>query len=98
MNLHRFIKEAMRWQIVRRSLLISLVVGTMLVGINHCNCLMNGCFSSMCAVQCGFTFLVPYFVSTVSAVLAQADNNQLSVDSMDEDSASAKRETGLKTG
>lgn len=53
--------------------MISLVVGTILIGINHGSCVMSGCFSTLCAVQCGLTFLVPYFVSTVSCVLAHAD-------------------------
>jgi len=59
--------------VVRRSLIISAIVGTLLIAINHGNCIVDGKFTSACAVKSLFTIIVPYCVSTVSSVLAHAD-------------------------
>ena len=61
---------AFRGCVVKRALVISAIVGTILVAINHGNCIVMGHFGFTCAVQSGLTFLVPYCVSTVSSVLA----------------------------
>lgn len=63
-------ETAFMWPVVRRSLILSVIVGTVLVMINHGSCILSGHFGTTCAVQSGLTFLVPYCVSTVSSVLA----------------------------
>ena len=57
--------------VVRRALIFAVVVGSVLVAINHSHC----CFASqnvsgVCVFQVGLTVCVPYVVSTVSSVLA----------------------------
>jgi len=61
---------AFRGCVVKRALVLSAIVGTILVAINHGNCIVLGHFGFTCAVQSALTFLVPYCVSTVSSVLA----------------------------
>ncbi len=61
---------AFMWPVVRRSLILSAFVGTLLVMINHGNRILYGHFGTTCAVQSGLTYLVPYCVSTVTSVLA----------------------------
>ena len=76
-----FFHVAFQWAVVRRSLIIAAIVGVILVAINHGSCLLAGEFLSVCAVQSGLTFLVPYCVSTVSCVLAHADHQKRTADS-----------------
>ena len=68
-----FTSVAFQGPVVRRSLIIAAVVGTVLIAINHGRCLLHGEFNFTCAVQSGLTLLVPYCVSTVSCVLTVAD-------------------------
>lgn len=67
---------ALRWPVIRRALVLSAIVGTVLVVINHGNCIVKGHFGSTCCVQSGLTLLVPYCVSTVSSVLAYRDRSE----------------------
>ncbi|MEC8556516.1 MAG: nitrate/nitrite transporter NrtS [Planctomycetota bacterium] len=61
---------AFSWPVVRRSLMIAAVVGTILIAINHGSTIYCGQFDSMCAMKCSLTMVVPYCVSTLSSVLA----------------------------
>lgn len=62
---------ALEFNVIRRAVIMALIVGTVLVFINHCNCcLINGTFGLGCAVKSILTFFVPYAVSTISSVLA----------------------------
>ena len=70
------IKSSIQWSVVRRALIMSAVVGTILVGINHGMCLYLGHFNSVCMVQSAMTFVVPYMVSTISSVLAMSELNR----------------------
>ncbi|MEM7558792.1 MAG: nitrate/nitrite transporter NrtS [Planctomycetota bacterium] len=65
-----FFAIAFSWPVVRRSLLIAAVVGTILIAINHGGAIYCGQFDSMCAMKCSLTMVVPYCVSTLSSVLA----------------------------
>ena len=65
-----YFKIATEWPIVRRAILMAIVVGFVLVSINHGMCVYKGMFSLTCFWQCALTFLVPYSVSTISSVLA----------------------------
>ncbi|MDG2126490.1 MAG: nitrate/nitrite transporter NrtS [Fuerstiella sp.] len=67
-------KNAFQWPVVRRALILAVIVGTLLIGINHGSCIARGHFNSSCLVQSVLTFLVPYFVSTVSSVLTMSDH------------------------
>lgn len=61
---------ARRPEIVRRSLRIASVVGTVLVAINYTDRLLDGTIAAFDWVKMGVTYLVPYCVSTYSAVEA----------------------------
>ena len=54
--------------IMRRSLLTSLIVGTILVIINHDDALITGEIDSVRIFRMILTHLVPYLVSTTSSV------------------------------
>lgn len=65
-----WLATARRPEIVRRSLRIASVVGTILVAINYTDRLLAGTLSSFDWVKMGVTYLVPYCVSTYAAVEA----------------------------
>ncbi len=67
------IQRAVQWSVVKRALIMSAVVGTILVGINHGMCLYQGHFDGVCLCQSTVTFMVPYLVSTISSVLAMSE-------------------------
>jgi hypothetical protein len=55
----------------RNSLFTSLFIGTVLVGINQWEYFLHLEFSSSLLAKIGLTYLVPYLVSSFSAVRAQ---------------------------
>lgn len=69
------IRNALQWSVVKRALIMSAVVGTLLVTINHGMCLYAGNFGFTCLWQSVLTYFVPYAVSTVSSVLAMSELN-----------------------
>ena len=67
------IQYAFSWPVVRRAIILALIVGPILVAINHTKCVLNHGFMFSCALESFGTFLVPYTVSTVSSVMAMSD-------------------------
>ncbi len=65
-----WLATARRPEIVRRSLRIASVVGTVLVAINYTVRFLAGTLASFDWVKMGVTYLVPYCVSTYAAVEA----------------------------
>lgn len=65
-----WLATARRPDIVRRSLRVAVVVGTILVAINYLDRLIAGSVSSVDAVKMAMTYAVPYCVSTYAAVEA----------------------------
>ncbi|HVP28803.1 MAG TPA: nitrate/nitrite transporter NrtS [Myxococcota bacterium] len=63
-----FLALALRRDVVRRALRIALVVGCVLVTINHGDRLVAGAVTPTSVLQMGLTVVVPYVVSTVSSV------------------------------
>jgi hypothetical protein len=61
---------ASRRDVVRRALTVAVVVGTILITINHADALWRGDVSVKRIWQMGLTYLVPYCVSTYSSVSA----------------------------
>jgi hypothetical protein len=58
--------------------IVAIIVGTILVLINHSDALLAGNVSTERAVRMALTYLVPYLVSTygaVSALVAQNPEN-----------------------
>lgn len=56
--------------IVRRALAYAVVVGAILITINHADALMRGELDGARLFKMGLTLLVPYTVSTLSSVQA----------------------------
>ena len=75
--MNRWIATALRPAVVRRSLGVALVVGTLLVAINQGDRLIAG--EGLDLAKALLTFLVPYCVATygaVSALLAAPEGTQ----------------------
>jgi hypothetical protein len=64
---------AFQWSVVRRSLMLAVIVGAILIAINHGTCILSGQFGTTCLWQSVLTLVVPYCVSTVSFVMAHFD-------------------------
>lgn len=60
---------------VRRARLTSLIVGSILMAINHGPAILAGQLTSGRIWQIFLTFLVPYTVSTVSSVATRREMN-----------------------
>lgn len=56
--------------VVRRALLFAVVVGPILIAINHGEAMLAGKVDLHRGVKMALTVLVPYLVSTVSSVAA----------------------------
>lgn len=59
---------ASRPSVVRRALAYALIVGAVLIGINHGDAILAGEVDTNRALRMGLTVLVPYAVSTLSSV------------------------------
>ena len=70
----RFIDKFRRYAftplVVRRALIIALVVGFILIMINHSDRIRSGTFDTTLLWQSVLTIFVPYAVSTLSSVMA----------------------------
>jgi hypothetical protein len=53
--------------IVKRAILTALLVGALLIAINHGDAILRGEMNTERWLKAGLTFLVPYLVSTVSS-------------------------------
>ena len=53
-----------------RAIRVALVVGTVLVAINQSDVLLGGQLTALVAAKIGLTYLVPFSVSTYSALAA----------------------------
>ena len=56
--------------VARRALAFALVVGSVLIAINHGDAILAGTLTRTQLMKMGLTVLVPYVVSTWSSVLA----------------------------
>ena len=65
-----WVRQAAAWPVVRRALGFALVVGAILIAINHGQAIVRGELDRGRLLQMGLTLLVPYFVSTLSSVMA----------------------------
>lgn len=70
MNQNSFISLAFSREVVSRAFNVALLVGTLLALINHGEKIISLTLSSEDFVKVVFTYLVPYGVSTWSAVQA----------------------------
>ena len=68
--MHAWLADARRADVVRRSLRVALVVGTLLVAINQGDHLLAGEVAGSGWLKIALTYLVPYAVSTWASVAA----------------------------
>lgn len=68
MESESWLKLATRVDVVRRATKVALVVGTLLVAINHGDAILAGTASLDQVLKMMLTMLVPYGVSTYSSV------------------------------
>ncbi len=54
---------------LRRSLIIALIVGTILTAINQGNLIVQASFPAVLAWKVPLTYCVPFFVATTGAIL-----------------------------
>jgi hypothetical protein len=66
-----FWRHALAPSVVRRALGYAVVVGAVLIAINHGDALVRGEWSGTRWLKMGLTVLVPYCVSTLSSVGAR---------------------------
>jgi len=65
-----FFEVALSGPVVRRALIYLVVVGTVLITINHGDAILRGDIDGTRALKMVLTPLVPYVVSTLSSVSA----------------------------
>ncbi len=61
------------WPVVRRALKYCLVVGAILIAINHGDAILRGDLTTGRLLKMGLTVVVPYFVSAFSSVGAMRE-------------------------
>ena len=61
--------------IVRRAIMMTVVVGSLLIGINHAPAIVHHHLTRLRLAQICLTIIVPYMVSTISSVAARNDGN-----------------------
>jgi len=66
--MNSFLGAALRSTVLRRGLAYSLVVGTILVGINQGDGIVSGDTSTRHLLKIGLTYGVPFWVPTLSSV------------------------------
>lgn len=59
---------ATRRSVVRRGLMYAVIVGTVLITINHGDAILRGDVGTGRLLKMGLTVMVPYIVSTLSSV------------------------------
>jgi hypothetical protein len=65
-----WLQLALSQSVVRRALKYGLIVGTILIGINHGDALLLGEITATRVLRMALTVLVPYCVSTLSSIEA----------------------------
>ncbi|GAB4370717.1 MAG: hypothetical protein Kow0062_05650 [Acidobacteriota bacterium] len=71
-----FFRLAFRRDVVRRSLVYAVIVGGILVAINHGTALLAGQLDSSRVWRIALTVVVPYIVSTSSSVGALRESRR----------------------
>jgi hypothetical protein len=66
--MHEWFQLALDRSVVKRALVCSVVVGTILIAINHGDSLVRGELSQAQMIKIALTPIVPYLVSTISSV------------------------------
>jgi hypothetical protein len=62
--------------VIKRALKYAIVVGAVLITINHGDAILRGDFTPVRLFRMGLTMLVPYVVSTLSSVGAMRESGK----------------------
>ncbi|MGH9867210.1 MAG: nitrate/nitrite transporter NrtS [Candidatus Polarisedimenticolia bacterium] len=76
MTLRRRLELARSPVVVRRALKYAVIVGTVLIAINHGDAILHGTLDTGRLLRMGLTVMVPYIVSTLSSVEAMSRRDQ----------------------
>ena len=71
-----FLATASDPKVIRRAILNAVIVGPILIAINHGDAILAGDVSLGRVAKMGLTFRVPYLVSTFSSVAALRDGGR----------------------
>lgn len=71
------LRLATRRSVVKRALLVSLIVGHVIGAINHGDKILAGVMAQGDWIKVALTFLVPYCVSSFSAVMAVLEQERV---------------------
>ena len=63
-----WLRAAFEPEVVRRGILYSVIVGPILIAINHGDQIAAGAVDRVAVLKMALTFVVPYLVSTFSSV------------------------------
>ena len=63
-------------KVAKRSAIVAVIVGTILAFINHGDLIFAGALTSTCWIKMIATCLVPYTVSSVTAVMTAMEQRQ----------------------
>ncbi len=74
--MRRWLAAAARPDVVRRSVKVCLLVGTLLVVINYTDRAVNGDLTALDALKMLLTYAVPYCVSTFVSVSTLVDEGR----------------------
>lgn len=64
------------WPVVRRALKYAIVVGSILIAINHGDAIVRGDLNAVRFLKMGLTVVVPYVVSALSSVGAMIESRE----------------------
>jgi len=64
----QWLQTAFQASVIKRALKYALVVGAVLIAINHGDALWRGELNTVRLLKMGLTVMVPYLVSTLSSV------------------------------
>jgi hypothetical protein len=78
MKLHEWLKSAAHPATRRRACATSLIVGTLLIAINHGHAILAGPVTQERVFQMLLTVVIPYLVSTASSVSTRQELGQIS--------------------
>ncbi len=72
-----YLRLAFQPRVVRRALKFAVVVGLVLISINHGDAILRGDVTHRRIFQMALTVMVPYIVSTLSSVQAMREKNRV---------------------
>lgn len=76
--MHDWLEIILRRDVIRRSSRVALLVGTVLVLINHGDALITARLTTIDIVKIIMTYCIPYCISTYASVLAVMEERKSS--------------------